>query len=277
MFDIFGHEFFWLAVSAAVIIGFVLPAVGVFVVLRGFSLIADMLAHVTLTGIAISSIFGGASQYLAIPITTTVAVGVEVARSRLRLPNDIIIAMVLYISLSVSLAIFSLTASSGQLTTFLFGSIFTTTLGEIWVLLAVGIVALIVTFTLVPMIMQIALDEDMARLGGIRVGAINMTMAALVSVMMVVSVFAMGVLLVGALVVIPATTILRRSSGMLSVMLRAGLLGAVCAVSGVFTSYYFDIPPSSATVLIACAVLALSELQLYAKSRWAKRAALSKA
>ncbi len=258
---IFQYEFMLRALAGGALVGVLAPILGTFVVLRRYSLIADTLAHVALMGVAI----GMASQFLpaltALAAAVLGAVAVEQLRARGRLPGDAALAVVLYGSLSFAIVVIS--AEGGfnvDLFAFLFGSILSVSPLDLWLLvgLTVGVVIFVAVFYVD--LAQLAFDEELAKVSGVRTEWLNLALAVLTGATITLSMRVVGVLLIGALLVIPVLTGLHTARGLRMAMGIAVATGLLSAGAGLTIAFYGDYSAGGAIVITALLILLLARL-----------------
>lgn len=270
--EIFQYEFMVRAMIAATLIGAAAPSFGVFLVLRRLSLIADTLSHVALAGVAIGILFRAYPPYVALGATSAAAVAIEELRSRRLLPGDAALAVFLYGALAIAVVIISLANGfNASLFGYLFGSVLTVSSTDIW--LIVGLVSAIGLFMLlfISELAQASFDSDLARISGVRVHALNLMLAVITGATITVSMRVVGVLLVGALIVIPVLIALRVSKGLNTTVVVASLTGVIMSVSGMVIAYYADIAPGGAVVLTGVTLLVAIELAAFVKAQLMSR------
>jgi len=140
---------------------------------------------------------------------------------------------------------------------YLFGSLFSVTSTELWAMLPLA-GALLVAFTLLyKEIFYITLDEEAAHLSGVPVGWINAALLALTAATIVLASRVVGLLLVAALLVIPAATALQVASSFKGAILGSMAVGLVSAVLGLAAAVGLDVAAGGAIVLVAGALFAL--------------------
>lgn len=262
--EIFQYEFMNRAIIASVLVGATAPAFGVFLVLRRLSLIADTLSHVALAGVAIALLTKAFAPAVALVATTTAAVSIEELRIRRLLPGDAALAVFLYGALAIAVVLISLADGfNSTLFSYLFGSVLTVTEQDLlWMtVLAVVIVLFMLMFS--SELAQITFDPDLARINGVKVHMLNLGLAILTGATITVSMRVVGVLLVGALIVVPVLISLRVMQGMLRTVIASSLFGILVAVSGMVIAFYADIAPGGSVVLTAICLLALVELGVF--------------
>ncbi len=255
------YEFMLRALAGGVLVGVLAPVLGTFVVLRRLSLIADTLAHVALMGVAI----GLASRFLptlvALLAATTGAIVVDQLRARGRLPGDVALAVVLYGSLAVAVVVIGVAGGFNvDLFSFLFGSILSVAPLDLWLLAALAVVVLLFVGVFFVDLAQMAFDDDLAKVNGVRTDRLNLALAVLTGATITLSMRVVGVLLIGAMLVIPVLVGLRVARGLRAAMATSVLAGVLSAVSGLTFAFYGDISAGGAIVLTAMALLILANL-----------------
>jgi zinc transport system permease protein len=259
--EILEYDFMRRALLAALLLGAAAPAFGLFLVLRRLSLIADSLSHVALAGVAIGLLTNIYPAYVALAATSSAAVSIEELRARKMLPGDAALAVFLYGSLALAVVIIGLAGGfNSSLFGFLFGSILTVTPGDLWLIVVLAIaVALFVTM-FISELAQASFDADLARINGVRVHALNIGLAVLTGATITLSMRVVGVLLIGALIVVPVLIALRISTGLARSIGIASITGIFMAVGGMVISFYADVAPGGAVVLTGIALLLLVEI-----------------
>jgi zinc transport system permease protein len=257
---IFQYDFMVRALIGGVLAGGLAPILGTFLVLRRFSLIAETLAHVGLLGLAIglaTNLFPTLTTFVAV---TAAAILIERLRSTGKLPGDVALAVVLYATMAAAVVIIN--AARGfniDLWGFLFGSILTITSLDLWFL---GILAIVVVLVVTVFYSELAMatfDDDLARVSGVRVDWLNIGLAVLAAATVTLAMRILGVLLVGALIVVPFLIGQTLSSGLRKSMIIASLIGALSTVVGLFLSFYLHSSPGGSIVLSAVSFLIVAQ------------------
>jgi zinc transport system permease protein len=259
--EIFQYEFMNRAIIASVLVGATAPAFGVYLVLRRLSLIADTLSHVALAGVAIAILTKAFAPAVALVATTGAAVSIEELRIRRLLPGDAALAVFLYGALAIAVVLISIADGfNSTLFSYLFGSVLTVTQTDLWWMAVLAIVITLFMLMFSSELAQITFDPDLARINGVRVHMLNLGLAVLTGATITVSMRVVGVLLVGALIVIPVLISLRITKGLTRTVLTSSFLGVTVAVIGMVIAYYGDIAPGGSVVLTAITLLAIAEI-----------------
>lgn len=253
-------EFMVRALMGGVIVGALAPALGMFLVLRRFSLIADTLSHVALMGVAMGLATGLHPSLVALVAASLGAIVVEWLSSRQRLPGDVTLAIVLYASLAVAVIIISgARGFSVDLFAFLFGSILSVNETDLVLLLILAVGVFVYVTVFFSELSQSSFDPSLARVTGVPVGWTNLGLAVLTGATITLSMRVVGVLLVGALLVVPVLAGQRLVSGLRAAIGVAVLFGVVSAVIGLTVAFYADLSAGGSIVLTAILLLFVAQ------------------
>ena len=250
--EVFQYDFMRRAVVAALLVGLVAPAVGIFLVQRRLALIGDGLGHVAVTGVALGLVLDRAPVLIALVTAVVGAVAIEIIRARGDTSGEIALAVLFYGGIAGGVVLVSKAPSGARnLNQYLFGTITTTSGGDLVVFVILAAVVLTIAIGLGPALFGVSNDDEFAKAIGLPVMGLNLLLAALTAFTVVVSMRVVGVLLVSALMVVPVATaqLLARSFRATFVMSMA--VGVVASVAGVVVSFYADIPSGGTIVLIA--------------------------
>lgn len=256
MLELFQHSFMVRALIAGALVGVICPALGTFLVLRRLALIADTLAHVALAGVAVGLVTGTSPFIFAIIASTLAAGAIEWLRSTGRVLGDVALALFLYAALAVAIVLISLDHGlNANLFSFLFGSILTVTATDLWLIGGLAVVVLLTVLVFYPELLQTTFDQELATVSGLRVRWVNLLLAVLTGVTVALAMRIVGVLLVGALMVIPVIASLQISRGFRTTVVVAVVLGLVAVIIGLVAAYYLSLAAGGAIVLAALVVL----------------------
>lgn len=261
MLNIFSYGFIIRGLEVGMIIGFIAPLIGIFLVLRRYSLIADTLSHVSLAGVAIGLLAGVSPLFTAIAAALLSSTIIE----RLRLSKRIYGESALSILLSGSLALAIVLISVGKgfsvdLFNYLFGSIVTVRQMDVYVILGLGILVLLTIIFLYKELVYITFDEEAAQVGGIPTRTINIGLIMLAALTVAFSIPIIGVLLISALIVIPVVTALQFRKSFMKTILYAELISLFSVITGIIGSFYLNIPAGGAIVLLTLTIFVLTLL-----------------
>lgn len=232
------------------------PLLGAFLVQQRLSLVGDGLGHVAFAGVGVALFFETSPTWTALGAALIAAVGIELLRERSRASGDLILALVFYGGLAFGTVLASRGAPDADLEGFLFGSILelnrATTLGLL--VLAAAVIATMVAAR--RALLATVLDESAARVEGIPVTLINCTLAVLTACTIVLGMRVVGVLLVGALIVLPVATSRLLARSFTSTLVGASAVGAASVVFGLSAARAWDLAAGATIVLTATALFA---------------------
>ena len=255
MLDIFQYSFIVRGLEAGIIVAIIAPLIGIFLVLRRYSLIADTLAHVSLAGIALGLLFGVNPIFTALGVTVISSLGIERLRTTKHIYGES--ALALFLSGSLALATVLLSLGKGfnsSLFNYLFGSIVTVTQIDVYTILflAIVVVALLVAFY--KELVYISFDEESAKVSGIPIRLINTVLVVLTALTISLAIPIVGVLLIAALIVIPVVTALQFRKRFTTTILCAECVSIFSVVAGIFASFYLNLSTSGTIVLIMLSI-----------------------
>lgn len=249
------YSFMQRAFIAALAVAAVAPLLGVYIVARRQSLVADTLSHATLAGAAIGLLIG-AGNTLWPPLLAAVlsALFLERLRRGARLPSDAALSLVLTGSLAVAVVILSAKGESGALLNALFGSILTVTWPEVW--WTVGIAAAIgfVLHARRRTMSALLLDDDLGKALGVPMEREAFFLALTLALFLAIGMRVTGVMLIGALLILPVVAASQLGYGIVLTRRIATALSLAATVCGLLISYTASTAAGAtiALVLLCC-------------------------
>lgn len=248
----FLYGFMQRAFQASTLIAIIAPILGLTLILRRQSLLADTLSHVSLAGVALGMLIGVHPTLTTILVVMVVAVLIEYLSTVFRGYSEISIAIMMSAGMAVALVLMSL--ASGRQTTsieqFLFGSIVTIDQQQIWVLLFLTIL-LVVLFAVFRRPLYVLLfDEATASTAGLPVKWMSLLISMITGVAISVIMPITGTLLVSAIMILPAAIALRLVSSFKQVIWIGIAIGLIGMYGGLFASYQFGTPPGATITLM---------------------------
>nr|WP_122261584.1 metal ABC transporter permease [Ornithinimicrobium cerasi] len=260
MSEMLSLDFMRNALLAALCVGLVAPMVGIFLVQRRLSLVGDGIGHVALAGVAVGVATRGSPVWSALLAATLAAVLIEVLRARGRTSGDMALALMFYGGIAAGVVIINRAegAQTGNLTGFLFGSITTTTRGELILFAVLSALIAGTVLLLRQRLFAVAGDEEYARASGLPVLALNITLGVLTAITVVVAMRVIGLLLISALMIVPNAAAQQLAGSFRAASWWAVGLGVVASVGGVSASYQLDTAAGGTVVLLAIALFAVA-------------------
>lgn len=257
--NIFQYSFIVRGLEAGIIVATIAPLIGIFLVLRRYSLIVDTLAHVSLAGIAFGLLLGINPVLTALITTVIASLGIEQLRLSKRVYGESALALFLSGSLAIAMVILSLAHGfNTNLFNYLFGSIVTVTTNDIYMILTLAIVLILTVLFFYKPLVYITFDEDAAKVSGVPTRLINTILIILAALTVSLAIPIVGVLLISALIVIPVITALQLKKSFIKTILYAEAVSLFSVITGVISSFYLNISTGGAIVLIMLSVFLLT-------------------
>lgn len=257
--DILSFDFMQRAFFAGLVVAIICPAIGIFLVVRRQSMIGDGLGHIAFAGVTAGWILGYEPILSATVFTVLGAVAIERVRTLWADFADMILAIFFYSGMALAIVLASLKSAGGfNLSSFLFGSIMTVSKVDLYLVSALGLaVALTIYFFYRPFL-YIAFDEASARVSGLPVSWLNILLSVLTAITVAVAMRIVGILLVSALMVIPAAAALQWARTFRTALKISIAMAIVSMLLGLVLSYYLNIAPGGSIVLSATIIFVIS-------------------
>ncbi len=251
MLEIFQYSFITRGIEAGLIIAVIAPLIGIFLVLRRYSLIADTLSHVSLAGVAIGLLLKVNPIITAILASAISSIAIE----RLRISKKVYgeSALAIFLSGSLALAIVLISLAHGfnvDLFNYLFGSIVTVKQSDVLVIAVLGAVVFALIIAFYKELVFISFDEESAQVAGIPTRLINILLITLAAFTVALAIPIIGVLLISALIVIPVVTALQLKQSFKMTIIYAEIISISSVLAGIFASFYLNVSSGGAIVLI---------------------------
>ncbi|MGN1401666.1 MAG: metal ABC transporter permease [Bacillus sp. (in: firmicutes)] len=262
------YQFLQNAFITGIIIGAIAPLLGVFVVVRRQSLIADALSHVTLAGIAFSlflekkffAVWGGINPlYMGMTFSVIGSLFIERLRAVYKHYQDLAIPIILSGGIGVTVIFISLADGfNSDLYGYLFGSVSAVSRNDMWTIVVVAIVVLAAIVILYKELFLLSFDEEHAKASGLPAKYIHFVFIVMVALVIASSMRIVGVLLVSALMTLPVAAGMRFANGFKQLIAYAVIFGEISVVGGLISSFYLDLAPGGTIVMIAIVILLIS-------------------
>lgn len=257
-------EFMQRAFWAGLLVALTCPIIGTFLVVRKQSLIGDGLGHIAFAGVSAGWLLSWQPVLSAALFTIIGACAIEKVRSLKSDFTDMVLAIFFYCGMGLAIVLASFRGSGGvSLTSFLFGSIVTVSIEDLYIIGVMGIITLLTIVFFYRQLIFLAFDEETARISGLPVNGLNLLLSILTALTIVVSMRIVGLLLVSAMMVIPVACALPWRKGFLGTMLLAVGSAVIAVVVGLTASFYLNLAPGGTIVLTEGSMFVLSEICCY--------------
>ncbi|MDA0756654.1 MAG: metal ABC transporter permease [Crenarchaeota archaeon] len=247
------------ALISGIAIAILCSVIGLFLVLRRYSLFGDALAHSSFGGISLGLFAGIYPLWTAYGVSIVSALIITKIKNRYNISGDASIAVLLSSGIAAGLVLISISGGfSIDIFSFLFGSILLVSVNDTVVILALTGAILIVILLLYRQILYSTFNEQQAKVSGVPVEKINYLIIFMAGLTVVTSIQLVGVLLISALFVIPNVTAILYGRGFKQTVIISMSFSVFSVVVGILISYIFDITPAGTIVLFSIALLGVS-------------------
>ncbi|MED4070587.1 metal ABC transporter permease [Priestia endophytica] len=273
--NLFQFEFLQNAFITGILIGFLAPLLGAFIVVRRLSLIADALSHVTLAGISASLLLEKKLGYQLNPLyfgmifSVAGSLFIEKLRGLYRHYQELAIPIILSGGIGISVIFISLADGfNSDLLNYLFGSVSAVSRADLWTIVGVAIVVTLAIIIFYKELFILSFDEEHAKASGVKAKAIHFLFIVMVALVIAASMNIVGILLVSALMTLPVAASMRLATGFKQTIILSIIFGEVSVIGGLISSYYLDLAPGGVIVVIAILILLGSIL---VKKGWGRK------
>ena len=254
MLDFFNHllsyQFLNRALITSILVGIVCGTMGSIIVLRGLSLMGDAMSHAVLPGVALSFLFN-IPMFIGALVTGMLAslfIGFITSNSKTKPDAAIGISFTAFLASGV--IIISLINSTTDLHHILFGNLLAITQQTFWTTIIIGVIVMLLIGILYRPLMISTFDATFSRVSGLNTTMLHYFVMLLLALVTVASIQTVGIILVVALLVTPASTAFLITKNLYSMMIVASLIGIVSSIIGLYFSFIYNLP-SGATIVIA--------------------------
>lgn len=257
----FQYPFMLRALWASLVVGVVCPVLGTYVVLRGMAFLGDALAHIILPGVVLAFLLGWPLALGALLAGVLAALAINAISSRAELREDAAIGVVLAGAFALGVALISAQRSYAvDLAHILFGDLLGVTAADLSLIGGLGLVVLLVVLAFYKEFLVLSFDPLLAATLRLPVGLLKNLLLVLLAVVIVMSLQVVGVALVLAMLVTPASAAYLWSRRLPPMMLLSAGFGSISALAGLLLSYYLDLASGPAIVLVETALFGLAFL-----------------
>ena len=255
--DIMQYQYLMNAFWAAIFAGIMCGIVGTYIVSRRMVFLCGGITHSSFGGLGIA-VYSGWNPILgALIFAIASALGIEWASQKRLIREDSAIGIIWSVGMAVGALFLSLTPgyTSGDLTSYMFGSIITVTNGEV-VTLAIFTFLCVIGFALWwRPIMFLAFDRDYAASQGVSTRCISYLLSAIVAIAIVLAIRIMGIVLLLSLFTIPTVAASYLTKAYRNITILSALIAAICAITGLVVSYNWEVPPGTCIIFTLLIVL----------------------
>ncbi len=251
LIDMFQYAFMQRALMSGIFISVSCAGLGVFLVLRRFSMIGDGLAHVGFSAVALGLVLGVTPMTVAIPVVMLMSLWILQLGEKTAMYSDTAIALVASLAVAVGVLLASISQGFNvDLFSYLFGSILAITPLEVWLSVILSILVVGSLRLFYHDLFAITYDEDFAKVSGVKTERINKVLILLTALTVVLGIRVVGTLLVSSLIIFPAVTALQLSMGFRGTIIAASSSAVIGVAAGILMSFVFNLPTGATIVLV---------------------------
>ena len=255
----FQYGFMLRALVVSMLVGMMCPLLGVYVVVRGLGFMGDALAHSVLPGMVAAFILGISPFFGAIPMALATALVSGYLIRRAGVSEDTSVGILFAGLFALGVVMLTLSRSvSVNLEDILLGQVLGVSLGDLYVTAALAGVVLAVVLGLHKELVFASFDPDGASVVGLPTEKLEYLLLALLSVVVVLALQAVGVILVISMLITPAAAALLIVRNFVRAMATAVLIGVSSAVAGLYLSFYYNLPSGPVMALVATGFFVLA-------------------
>lgn len=262
MLELLSYPFFQRAITVGIVMAVTAALLGVFVVIRRMSFFTDAVAHASLTGVALALLVGVHPLIGALVIS--IFVGLLVARLQRhgKQEVDTIIGVIFSTTLALGVLLISLMRGyRGNLFQYLFGDIIAVGPADLVISLFLLTVTMVVMMYAFNSLTKVAVHEDMARVDGIKVSALDAVFLVLLAAVVAVGLKVVGAILMGALMILPAASAQYLARSFRGMVVISVVVGVAAMVLGLGLAAAFSLPTGPTIVLSAAVLFVLSAMR----------------
>lgn len=257
--ELLQYGFMQRAVIAGICVGLIAPLIGIFLVVKRYSLLGDTLAHLSLLGVAAGMLWSVNPYVSAMGISSVGAVVIERLRSRKKIFGESVLAIFLSGSLAIAVILISMARTLNfNFYSYLFGNISTVQVHDLYIILPLSACVVFLFHLFYKKFFVIAFDEELAAANGLAVKRYNTLLMLMSAVAISVAMRVVGALLVGALMVIPVTSALQYRKSFKKTLYIAIFFAEIAIIVGIFVSFHFSLPSGGAIVLVSLILFVMS-------------------
>jgi zinc transport system permease protein len=255
MIEILQYEFMQRALISGIAISISCSLIGLFLILKRFSLFGDAMSHVAFGGIALGLFLKSNPIWVSLIVSIIGALAIIKLNSSKRIYSDSSISVLLSLGLAMGLVLISLSGGfSIDITSYLFGSILLVNIEETLstILLSVIVVAFVILFY--KKLVYLVFNEEQALVNGINTVVLNILFITLATIAIVMSIRLIGVLMVSSLLIIPNVSSLLLGYGFKKTILLSICFSLTSVILGIILAYEWNITPSGMIVITAAGI-----------------------
>ena len=261
IFRLLSYAFVQRALIVGLLIAISSSFLGIFLVLRKYSMIGDGLAHVSFATVALALVLNQSPLIISIPIVSLASLLILKLSEENRIGGDAAIGLIA--STSLAIGVFITSVSNGfsvDLSSYLFGSILIIAQSDVYLSLVLTVLIVSLELVFYQDLFAMTYDLDYAKVSGRKTKRLNQLLSILTAITIVLGIRVVGTMLISSLIIFPTVSALRLSKGIKSTIVWAVIIAIISVMSGILISVTLDFPTGSSIVLINALLFGLISL-----------------
>jgi zinc transport system permease protein len=267
IYDILHYDFLQFAFLTGLIIGIIAPLLGVFIVVRRLSLIADALSHVTLSGIALSLLLSKNINalanlnplYIGMGFSVMGSLFIERLRGMYKHYQELAIPIILSAGIGIGVIFISLARGfTTDLFNYLFGSVSAVSQQDLLIVSIIAVIVIGTVFLLYKELFLLSFDEEHAKTSGLKVNTIHFVFIVLVALVIAASMRVVGILLVSSLMTLPVAAAMKVAKSFKKLIITSIIFAEISVFGGLVSSYYLNLAPGGSIVVLSILILLIT-------------------
>jgi len=259
IFSLFSYTFLQRALLVGLLISISSSFLGIFLVLRKYSMIGDGLAHVSFATVALALLLNQSPLLISIPIVSLASILILKLSEENRIGGDAAIGLISSTAVAIGVLISSVSNGfSVDLYSYLFGSILIISEMDVYFSFVLSIIIVGTVIYFYHDLFAMTYDMDYAKVSGRKTKRLNQIISLLTSITIVLGIRVVGTMLISSLIIFPTVSALRLSNSFKSTIIWAVIISSFSVISGLVVSVLFDLPTGSSIVLINACIFGIS-------------------
>jgi zinc transport system permease protein len=252
------YGFLQRALLAGIFISLTCAVLGIFLLLRKDAMIGHGLSHIAFAGVALGLFLQFMPLIVALVFSVLASLGIMKLKESAGLYGDTAIAIVSSVGMALGIILATLSQNfSVALLNYLFGEILAIEPLEVWLSLVLAAAVMLLVMGQYHKFMYITFDRESAKVSGIRIRRLDTLITVLASMTIVLGMKVVGILLVSALIVIPAAAGLQLASSFKAAIILSGAVALISVICGLIAAFFLDLPASGTIVLVSFCLFGL--------------------
>lgn len=258
MFELLQYTFIQNALIAAILASVACGIIGAFVVVKKIVFISGGIAHASFGGVGLGYYLGINPMLGVLPFSLLSALVMGTVSKKSKIPEDSAIGILWSLGMALGVIFVYLTPGyAPDLMTYLFGNILTVPRFDLYLMLVIDIVIVCAVYMFYKEFLSLCFDEEFTTVQGVPTEKLYLFLLCIIALTIVVLIKVVGIILVIALLTIPATLSRKFTNNLKRMMLISIVFGTVISVTGIGLSYALDVPSGATIILVLSLVYGL--------------------